>query len=319
VLAHEAAHIVQARRTPRRSIARHAAFVNHPELETEADEAAQQVAAGRTVSIRGRLPPAARDALAAVQALVVNIGESDIGGAFISDEFRNENGWIVAKDVYSAMHHSGDMHNNIIELRQCAAGLLGAAENLYLQGHGSAGALGGITSVGVVAKYLNRLFPLNYTGEIRIYSCSAGAAAVRGEDVPSFAVVQSGIRQLRLQLNATNVRISAASGIALNCPDYPNGTRVIGADPAAQARVFARIGATRLPVDAAWAGYRRANLVGHGQLPLAVLHDAAAHAHLISRSFYLALANSCAADLMPIGTDIATSMSVQGRPRSASI
>jgi len=319
VLAHEAAHIVQARRSPRGEPEEDAIFINDPELESEAIEAARQAMANRSINICGRLPPRARNIRAVIQPLIVNIGDHDIPNAFISDEFRAENGWIVAKDVFTAMRHSGNMVENIIELRQCAAGLLGNAENLYLQGHGSAGALGGLTSVGVIAKYLNRLFPIGYTGEIRIYSCSAGASAVRGEDAPSFAVIESGIRQLRLQLTASNIRISAAAGIALNCPDYPNGTRVLCADPAAQGRVFAQIDRTRVPVDAAWAGYRRGVLGGVGQLPLATLRDAAEHAYIISRNFYRALANACAGDLMPIGTDIATSTSVQGRPRSVSI
>lgn len=240
--------------------------------------------------------------------MIVNIGEDSF-----SDELRKPEGWIVAKDIYTALRHSGNMADQVLELNACAGAGIGAHENLYLQGHGSAGALGDFASIGILATKLRRLpFPDGYAGEIRIYSCSAGKA----ERLTHFTI-EDGISQLRKQLGLVGVTVSGAAGVALNSPDYVGGTRVIQDGAGPDARVDAQIAATRGPVDAAWLNYLPT--IGGVPFSQATIRAAAARAYAICGQFYRDLEIACHDDLKPIGTDIKVGQAVGGRPRASTI
>jgi hypothetical protein len=324
LLGHELAHIIQQRQ--RRVASRHPFAINcDPDLEEEACWAGRRVVRG----LSARLGRAGRDSHAegqaplVIQRLIINVGDTPL-----HEEYRKANGWIVAKDIFVAMSDMAVTPQKIIELNGCSGAItLGTSENIYLQGHGSPGAVAATYGVGLIAKQINKLtFPADYKGKIRAYSCSAGAA-----DKLSFSILKEGVAELAAQVKVPGITVSGAAGIALNCAYYASGSRANKSDDASQTHCFAEIARTRGPVDLAWKAwvdrhippYFPAGIEPSGALGLIsedTLKRGAVKAHLISKDFYMALQTACFNDLIDSGADLTTKHTGGGgRPRARSV
>jgi len=323
LLGHELAHVVQQRQQRVVSAGKSVSINSDAGLEEEASWAGHRAARGLSVRLGAAAASAHRSGARVIQRLIINIGDTRL-----NVEYRRTNGWIVAKDIFVAMSDRTEPQS-IIELDDCSSAItLAIDENIYLQGHGSPGAMAADYGVGLIAKKLNRLtFPDGYKGAVRAYCCSAGTP---DKDSVPFSVLREGVAELAAQLKVPNVSVTGAAGISLNCADYANGTRAIKNDGACQNRIFAEIARTRGPVDAAWATWVNthiapliaddANPAGLALIGEGVLKRGAVKAHLISKSFYMALQTGCAGDLIESGADLTTKKTGGGgRPRARSL
>jgi len=95
-----------------------------------------------------------------IQPLIINAGEEPF-----YEEFRKSNGWIVAKDVHLAFYYGGSEQKVLAMSDDPGTVTLGQKENIYLQGHGSAGKVGHY-SAHTIADFIAGLkFPKGYSGK----------------------------------------------------------------------------------------------------------------------------------------------------------
>jgi hypothetical protein len=220
------------------------------------------------IALNQRTRPARLSALSArhpVQRLVVNTGDTPL-----LDEVQSEKGWIVAKDIDIALLDGG-LSQKIVEPDELAnTGPIGTNENVYLEGHGSAGELGSADPRDV-ANWLHPVLPKGYRGTIYSLSCSAG---VPTESLPS------GVEALAENLGIPRIRLEGAAGVALNHPNLPGAHRVVKEDKYDSVAEEINKAIDEHGVNVLWKWYLQNVWTGG-------LHTAAAAATGFSKAFYI--------------------------------
>ena len=228
-----------------------------------------------------------------IQRLVINTGKPELPKEFIKD-----NGWIVASDLDLAFQEGG-YTQRVEELNQVdTKQKVGKSENIYLEGHGSAGKLGAVLP-GVVATELNKIIPGDYTGKIRSHSCSAGVGT---KSLPS------GVEGLASKLDVSGISVEGAGGIALNHSAYARtgGTRAFKEHTIHETKVDDEITRTVDPVNDEWKKY--VNLKSK-QIGPSNYEEAAKTATTISETFYRNLEHNAQTHLLPESDSLVTSVS----------
>lgn len=198
------------------------------------------------------------------QRVIINVGSEDL-----QTELAKDTGWIVASDMQIALQEGG-YGQAIFELNAVPQTfVVGTNENIYLQGHGSQGRLGGQLPRDV-APELNRILPQDWAGYVRSFNCSSGAGGQH-----------SGIAGLARRA-VQKMTVFGANGVALNHPAYKGGTRTIPENKWAQAE--SEVDLHIAAVNDKWHGY----VARTGIVPSLFKLDAL-YATLISESFYLEL------------------------------